>query len=150
MCLIVLSPRITHSRIIGEGPRISREPIHPDKSAYSGYFLDLWLHCPGRTPMELRVPSSVDPESPRITPDSTRFNYESAQNVPRTRQECDLKFESFLSVPNESRLNKNVPRLRPDVGDGATNSADSARMTPESSARIFLPSAPSEPRVSHD
>ena len=46
-----------------------------------------------------------------------------------------LKFESCLSVPNELRLDKNVPRLRPDVADGATNSGDSspdsARLCPD-------------------
>ena len=47
-----------------------------------------------------------------------------------------LKFESCLSVPNEPRLDKNVPRLRPDVADGATNSADSS---PDS--------APTDPRI---
>ena len=65
-----------------------------------------------------------------------------------------LKFESCLSVPNEPRLDKNVSRLHPDIGDGATNSADSSpdssptlpRLTPESSACIFLP----VPRVSHE
>ena len=67
-----------------------------------------------------------------------------------------LKFESCLSVPNELRLDKNVPRLRPDVADGATHSTDSSpdsaptlpRRTSESSACIFLPSGPSEPRLS--
>ena len=37
-----LSPRYTFPNNRG-GTRISREPIHPDKSAYSGYFLGLWL-----------------------------------------------------------------------------------------------------------
>ena len=55
-----------------------------------------------------------------------------------------LKFESCLSVPNELRLDKNVPRLHPDVADGATNSADSTpnlpRLTPKSSPCRFIPS----------
>ena len=50
-----------------------------------------------------------------------------------------LKFESCLSVPNELRLDKNVPRLRPDVADGATNSADSS----PDSARL----CPTDPRI---
>ena len=99
--------------------------------------------------MELRVPCSVDPRITTNHPDSSRFN------APRMRT---LKFGSCLSVPNERRLDKNVPRLRPDVADGATNSADSSpvsaptlpRLTPESSACIFLPRALSEPRVSHE
>ena len=78
---------------------------------------------------------------------------ERAKNAPRMRP---LKFESCLSVPNELQLDKNVLRLRPEVADGATNSADSSpdsaptlpRLTPESSACIFLPSGPSEPRLS--
>ena len=45
-----------------------------------------------------------------------------------------LKFESCLSVPNELRL---LPRLLP-------------QLTPESSACLFLPSGPSEPRLSAD
>ena len=83
--------------------------IPPDKSSYLRYFLVLWLHCPGKAPMELPVLCSVDPETPRILHDSTRLNYESAQNAPRMRT---LKFESCL----------NVPRLRPDLTDGPTKS----------------------------
>ena len=65
-----------------------------------------------------------------------------------------LKFESCLSVPNERRLDKNVPRLRHVVADGATNSADSSPVSaptlpdwpPNHQRAYFSP----ESRVSHD
>ena len=146
-----LSPCYTFPNNRG-GPRISSEPIHHNKSAYLGYFLGLWLHCPGTAPMELRVPCSVYPESPRITPITNQHDL--TTNLARRSKSAP----SCLSVPNEPRLDKNLPRLRPDVADGAMNSADSSpdsattlpRLTPESSECIFLPSAPSEPRLNAD
>ena len=62
-----------------------------------------------------------------------------------------LKFESCLSVPNELRLYKNVPRLRPDVADGATNSADSPpRLCPDWPPNHQRAYFSQEARVSHD
>ena len=93
----------------------------------------LCLEFVTRAPMELRVPCSADPnhhDSPPTQHDLT---------TPRMRP---LKFESCLSVPNEPRLDKNVPRLHPDAGDGATNSADSSPDLPPNHQRVYFSPVP--------
>ena len=124
---IFWSPRYTFPNNRG-GPRISREPI-----GIFGVLFGFVVTLSRKSPMVLRVPCSVDPESPRITPDSTRFNYESAQNVPRTRQECD-RWNLNRVCLSQMSPDKNVPRLLP-------------RLTPVSSSCTYLPS---EPRLRAD
>ena len=152
-----LSP-VTHSRIIGEGPESAGSRFTPTNRHIWGTF---WV-CDYTVQEEPRwsyeFPVVLTPNHHKSPPDSTRFNYEYAQNVPRTPRMRPLKFESCVSVPNQLRLDKNVPRLRPDVADGAANRAESSpdsaptlpRLTPESSACIFLHRGPSEPRLSAD
>ena len=101
-------------------------------------------------PVVLTQNHHESPPPPPTQHDLTTNLPQRAKNAPRMRP---LKFESCLSVPNERRLDKNVPRLRPDVADGATNSADSARLCPDwppnHQREYFSPVGPSEPRVNH-
>ena len=71
-------------------------------------------------------PVVLPPPPPPNHHESPPTQHDLTTNLPRTRQEraknATVEFESCLSVPNERRLDNNVPRLRPDVADGTTNS----------------------------